>query len=69
MKTARENDVQVLATTHGWDCVAGFAQAATDLEEVEGMLIRLQRDGDKMHAVEYSEKNLKAAAEYGIEVR
>ena len=30
IKTAHENNVQVLATTHGWDCVAGFAQAATD---------------------------------------
>lgn len=69
MKTARENDVQVLATTYGWDCVAGFAQAATDLEEVEGMLIRLQRDGDRMHAVEYSEKDLQIAAKQGIEVR
>lgn len=69
MKTAHENDVQVLATTHGWDCVAGFAQAATDLEEVEGMLIRLQREGDRMRAVEYSEKDVQIAAEQGIEVR
>ncbi len=69
MKTAHENDVQVLATTHGWDCVAGFAHAAMDLEEVEGMLIRLQREGDGMRAVEYSEKDAQIAAEQGIEVR
>ena len=69
LKTAHENNVQVFATTHGWDCVAGFAQAATDVEEVEGVLIRLERDGSRIRAVEYSEDDLKIAAEQGIEVR
>ncbi len=69
MKTAHENNVQVLSTTHGWDCIAGFAQAATDSQEVYGVLVRLERDDDRIRAVEYSEDNLKAAAEYGIEVR
>ena len=67
--TAHENNVQVLATTHGWDCVVGFAQAATDLDAVEGVHMRIESDGDRLRAVEYSEKNLKAAADYGIEVR
>ena len=69
LRTAHENNVQVFATTHSWDCVAGFAQAATDVEEVEGVLIRLERDGDQIRSIEYSESNLEAAAEYGIEVR
>ena len=69
MKTAHENNVQVLATTHGWDCVAGFAQAATDSEEVEGALVRLETNGDGIRAVEYSEEELRVVAEQGIEVR
>ena len=69
MRTAHENNVQVLATTHGWDCVAGFAQAATESEEVEGALVRLERNGDGVRAVEYSEEDLRVAAEQGIEVR
>ena len=69
LKTAHENNVQVLATTHGWDCVVGFAQAAMDLDEVDGALIRIEKDDDRLRAVEYSEKNIKAAADYGIEVR
>ena len=69
LRTAHENNVQVFATTHSWDCVAGFAQAATDVDEVEGVLIRLERDGSRIHAVEYSEADLKIAAEQGIEVR
>ena len=69
LRTARENNVQVLATTHGWDCVVGFARAATDLDEVEGILVRLEQDGEKIRAIEYSEDDLNIAAEQGIEVR
>ena len=69
LKTAHENNVQVLATTHGWDCVVGFAQAATELEEVDAALVRLQKDDDQVRAVEYSEGDLAVAAEQGIEVR
>ena len=70
-KTAHANNVQVIATTHSFDCVRGFAQAAVECEEVEGVLVRLERKEEEMWAVEYSERNLKAAAKQsiGIEVR
>ena len=32
MQTAYENNVQVFATTHSWDCVRGFAWAALETE-------------------------------------
>ena len=67
--TAQENNVQVFATTHSWDCVAGFAQAAVEAEGVEGALVRLDSDGENIRAVEYSERQLHVAAEQGIEVR
>ncbi len=67
--TAEANDVQVFATTHSWDCVAGFAQAAVAEEGVAGALVRLERDGEGIRAVEYSERQLRVAAEQGIEVR
>ena len=69
IQTAQRNNVQVIATTHSWDCVKGFAEAAAELEEVEGALVRLEKHEGKLRAVEYSERNLKAAAKYGIEVR
>ncbi len=69
MKTAHENNVQVLATTHSWDCVAGFAQAATDSAEVEGTLVRLETKDNGIRAVEYSEEELRVVAEQRIEVR
>ena len=69
LTTARDNNVQVLATTHGWDCVRGFAQAAKELDTVEGALVRLERRAGRIHAVEYAEDELAVAARDGIEVR
>ncbi len=69
LKAAHQNNVQVLATTHSWDCVAGFALAATEVEEVDGALVRLDRYDDRIKAVEYTEDDLRVAAKHGIEVR
>ena len=69
LKTAHENNVQVLATTHGWDCIRGFAQAAMENNAAEGILVRLERKGGRVRAVEYSEDELETVAEQGIEVR
>ena len=69
LQTAHENNVQVFATTHSWDCVRGFAQAAVENEDVEGVLVRLEKEDDGLRAVRYSERRLKIAAEQRIEVR
>ena len=47
VQTAERNNVQVIATTHSWDCVVGFAKAANELEDVEGVLYRIQRNGER----------------------
>ena len=69
LKAAEANNVQVIATTHSFDCVRGFAQATADCPDIEGALVRLERKNGEMWAVEYSESDLKIAAEQGIEVR
>ena len=69
LQTAHENKVQVFATTHSWDCVRGFAQAAVEDENIEGVLVRLEKENDRLRAVRYSERKLRIAAEQGIEVR
>ena len=69
LKAAHQNNVQVLATTHSWDCVAGFAMAATEIEEVDGALVRLEKKGDEIRAVEYPSYDLDVIARQGIEVR
>lgn len=53
----------------GWDCVRGFAQAATELEDAEGVMVRLEREDDRIRVVEYPEEKLTTAARHGIEVR
>ena len=65
---ARELDVQVLATTHSLDCVAGFRQAAAE-EELDGLMVRIDRLGSQMRVVEYTEEDLLVAMSQRIEVR
>ena len=69
LRAAHEYNVQVLATTHSSDCVAGFARAAAEEEDIEGVYFRLEGGGDLLEAVEYTEEELQTAAEQAIEVR
>ena len=69
LQTAHENDVQVIATTHSSDCIKGFAQAAQEYQNIDGILVRLTRRYGPLRAVEYSEEDLLIAAELGTEVR
>ena len=69
LQTACENNVQVFATTHSWDCVRGFARAAVENGNVEGVLVRLEKEDDGLRPVRYSEDDLKIAADQRIEVR
>ncbi len=68
-RLAQKLNVQVLATTHSFDCIAAFAQVATDVKEVDGLMVRVERFGDAMRVVEYTEQNLQVAARQRIEVR
>ena len=69
LETAHKNNVQVLATTHSWDCIRGFAQAALANPCAEGLLFRLDKAEQGLRALEYEEEDLEAAVEQGIEVR
>ena len=69
LQTAQKYKVQVLATTHSWDCVVGFAKAMQDRDDADGVYLRLEKGAYGMRAVEYSRENLTAAAKYGIETR
>ena len=69
LETAEANNVQVLATTHSRDCVDGFARAVTECQHIDGALARINRRNGETWAVEYSENEMRIAAEQGIEVR
>jgi len=65
---ARENNVQVVATTHSWDGVRGFATAAREHID-DAALIRLQRANGEIIAVDYKPEEIQVVARQGIEVR
>lgn len=69
LQSACQHNVQVLATTHSKDCVRGFARAAAEFGEAGGVYVRLERDGEEVWTVEYTNKELQTVAEQDIEVR
>ena len=68
-RLAHKLNVQVIATTHSSDCIAGFTEAANDSEEEDGLLVRLERHGERIRVVEYTEEKLDIAVRQQIEVR
>ena len=67
-QTARRLNVQVFATTHSWDCIVGFEQAAQE-NAGDGMLIRLANKKGKIIPTSFDEKELAIATREQIEVR
>lgn len=66
---AHRLNVQIFATTHSWDCIAAFQQAAAESTGEDGMLIRLQRRGDDIVVTLFDEEKLAVATQEQIEVR
>jgi len=70
-RMAKLHNVQVFATTHSWDCVEAFQEAAAEEKETEGMLLRLEKRDDRPahKVVTYSEAELASATRFETEVR
>jgi len=66
---AHRLNVQVFATTHSWDCITAFQQAAREDVHEEGLLIRLERRGEDVRATLFDEAELAIATREQIEVR
>lgn len=69
LEAAHEYNIQILATTHSFDCIKAFASAAAEIEESNGLLVRLEGDNGDIRAIEYTEQELEIASNYDIEVR
>lgn len=69
LQAAYDNDVQVIATTHSFDCVKGFAVAAGENKTVDGILVRIEEGNDSHKAITFDESELEVVASHGIEVR
>ncbi len=69
-KTAKDLNVQVFATTHSKDCYKAFNEVANANDEKDdGMLIRLERQGEKIIAKTINEERLALAVNHDVEVR
>ncbi len=68
-EVAHRLNVQVFATSHSWDCIQAFQQAAADSKEAEGVLIRLEQRKDGIGAVTFDEGELAIVTREQIEVR
>jgi AAA domain, putative AbiEii toxin, Type IV TA system len=67
-EAAARLDVQVFGTTHSWDCIQAFQQAAMAYP-AQGVLVRLQRAGDAIVSEVFTEEDLSVITRESIEVR
>ncbi len=68
-RLAHQLDTQVIATTHGWDCIEAFQKAAKSDENEEAALIRLDTQNGDISPVSFSERELAIVTREQIEVR
>ena len=67
-KLAEDLDIQVFATSHSWDTIAAFQEAASQTPE-DGVLVRLTRRGDSIFPTMFLEHELAVVTRDKIEVR
>jgi AAA domain, putative AbiEii toxin, Type IV TA system/AAA ATPase domain len=68
-EVARQLNVQIFATTHSWDCITAFQEAAQAEENEEGVLIRLEYKKGDIVATIFDEQDLAIITRDQIEVR
>ncbi len=68
-RAARERGIQVFATTHSWDCIEAFQQAAAEEPEGSALLMRLEQKGEEHRAVLFDQDELPTVTKHHIEVR
>ena len=71
---AQKLDIQIFATTHSWDCIESFTNAAIENKDVEGVLFRVGRSVKKSNfgqviATVFDEDALYNITQADVEVR
>lgn len=69
LELAQRNDVQVIATTHGWDCVWSLAGVALSDPTNELVALRIQQDKQRLGLVEFDNDDFAEIAEHNLEIR
>ncbi|HUY34558.1 MAG TPA: AAA family ATPase [Pirellulales bacterium] len=68
-RMARERGVQIVATTHSWDCIEGLQVAAKNDPSADVQLIRLEEDEQETSAIVIDKDDLAIVTRDEIEVR
>lgn len=66
---ARENNVQVFATTHSWECMKAAHEAFSEGTEYDFAIHRLQRTSSDISVVTYDQKHIDSALFNAVEMR
>ncbi len=67
MQAARKYDVQIVATTHSWECIEAAHATLRGTNELR--LLRLDRKDADIHAVVYDEEMLETVSRTDLEAR
>lgn len=70
-KYAEQNNTQIFATTHSWECIVSFQEALSELsrEDISAKLFRLEQKNDQIKAISYSLQDLEISVKQKIEIR
>ena len=68
-KAARDFDTQVIATTHGYECIREAHKAFSASDSYDFLFHRLDRIGDRVESATYDREALEAAIKAEFEVR
>lgn len=71
---AEQQNIQIFATTHSWDCIESFTKVAVERTATEGVLFRMGRsvrssDKGKVIATVFDEAALQTVTQADVEVR
>jgi len=68
---AEQNNTQIFATTHSWECIASFQEALSELSQknITAGAFRLERKKSKIQAINYTLDELEVSVKQKIEIR
>lgn len=68
-ETARECNVQIITTTHSWECIKSAHEAFSESGHKDLKMHRLDREGEEVSSTTYDHEMIETAMLSGIEVR
>lgn len=69
MKICKDLNVQLFATTHSKECIIAFSEAATEIEEYNIRMIKLEEYKDKIYSSTFKLNQINAGLESEVEMR